>query len=111
MLRRPPRSTLFPYMTLFRSCAELRPSRYLPLNAVPCRPWPWTLQFASPGLATAADQTGERDGRTIPWCTIREAARRPPGLVEGNRGIPRTRRDDRSAMGEARGDARSPAPT
>src|SRR5690349_22177633 len=27
MLRRPPRSTLFPYTTLFRSAPEIRPSR------------------------------------------------------------------------------------
>src|SRR5205809_6003885 len=27
MLRRPPRSTLFPYTTLFRSCAKISPKR------------------------------------------------------------------------------------
>src|SRR2546422_6975915 len=32
MIRRPPRSTLFPYTTLFRSCQSRSPS-----NA--CRPW------------------------------------------------------------------------
>src|ERR1022692_2722848 len=28
MIRRPPRSTLFPYTTLFRSCFAARPSQY-----------------------------------------------------------------------------------
>src|SRR2546425_278680 len=64
-----------------------------------------------PGLATAADQSGERDGRTIPWhAAIREAAGRPAGFVEGNRGLPQPRRDDGAALGEAGGNARSPAP-
>src|SRR3712207_8722858 len=27
MIRRPPRSTLFPYTTLFRSCPDIRPSK------------------------------------------------------------------------------------
>src|SRR5258705_3377549 len=30
MIRRPPRSTLFPYTTLFRSRGEVRPARFLP---------------------------------------------------------------------------------
>src|SRR5438874_8104309 len=34
MLRRPPRSTLFPYTTLFRSPAEERRVRRLPLHGV-----------------------------------------------------------------------------
>src|SRR2546427_3061153 len=36
MIRRPPRSTLFPYTTLFRS-AGAEPHRYLELGASPCR--------------------------------------------------------------------------
>src|SRR3712207_7096317 len=36
MIRRPPRSTLFPYTTLFRSCANLTTGpRGQPLKAVP----------------------------------------------------------------------------
>src|SRR2546427_7911489 len=41
MIRRPPRSTLFPYTTLFRSLPEEspRPDRHLGLDDVPpCRP-------------------------------------------------------------------------
>src|SRR2546422_3941569 len=36
MIRRPPRSTLFPYTTLFRSGIMLRPV-FEPLDAFPCR--------------------------------------------------------------------------
>src|SRR3712207_8670841 len=32
MIRRPPRSTLFPYTTLFRSCAKLPPTGGTPLG-------------------------------------------------------------------------------
>src|SRR2546425_1064139 len=47
MIRRPPRSTLFPYTTLFRSALDLldelldlpgRRERFLPLEAQECRP-------------------------------------------------------------------------
>src|SRR5437763_1004118 len=92
----------------------MRGTAAVPLFAVECGVLPWpaadvTIQL--PGLATIADQSGERDERTIPWHTaIRETARRPAGFVEGNRGIPQPRRDDRPALGEAGGDARSPAP-
>ena len=41
---------------------------------------------------------------------IRETARRPAGFVEGNRDLPQPRCDDGPALGEAGGDARSPAP-
>src|SRR5262245_64201701 len=38
MIRRPPRSTLFPYTTLFRSCRLPRPpAPSLPPRASPCR--------------------------------------------------------------------------
>src|SRR6185295_2528339 len=81
---------------------------------MPCFAVPWPAAHATmraPRLATGTDPSGERDERTIPWHTaICETARRPPGFVEGNRGIPGPRRDDRPALGEAGGDARSPAP-
>src|SRR5690349_22403198 len=40
MIRRPPRSTLFPYTTLFRSCGERRDARRAPSGPVcaRCRP-------------------------------------------------------------------------
>src|SRR2546425_8236142 len=39
MIRRPPRSTLFPYTTLFRSCPCARPPRSRPASdrGAPCR--------------------------------------------------------------------------
>src|SRR2546430_11524034 len=46
MIRRPPRSTLFPYTTLFRSCSSPRP-----------RPW---RQTARPTRAATQDQTCRR---------------------------------------------------
>src|SRR5256885_11722419 len=39
MIRRPPRSTLFPYTTLFRSPASLRPRHAQWLRARACRHW------------------------------------------------------------------------
>src|SRR5690349_24718675 len=38
MIRRPPRSTLFPYTTLFRSLPRRRPKRRSCLDAVTARP-------------------------------------------------------------------------
>src|SRR2546430_13728906 len=38
MIRRPPRSTLFPYTTLFRSLARLRPPRRLVAGCQTVRP-------------------------------------------------------------------------
>src|SRR5258708_12656786 len=37
MIRRPPRSTLFPYTTLFRSNDPVREARFAALGASPCR--------------------------------------------------------------------------
>src|SRR5258705_5518030 len=40
MIRRPPRSTLFPYTTLFRSLKRLQTARLLSLSArLPAGPW------------------------------------------------------------------------
>src|SRR5256885_6597156 len=46
MIRRPPRSTLFPYTTLFRSVAE-----FLRCVGLCC----WSLERMRPGLRTACD--------------------------------------------------------
>src|SRR5690349_23916374 len=51
MLRRPPRSTLFPYTTLFRSRSESRAPRPIGLTAS-CR----TSSFASSSAALAATE-------------------------------------------------------
>ena len=42
MIRRPPRSTLFPYTTLFRSEANFQKVRCLTLR----RPWAWAVAHA-----------------------------------------------------------------
>src|SRR3712207_8685274 len=45
MIRRPPRSTLFPYTTLFRSCAEVLLTVHHHLMAV--TPWPEVKRIVS----------------------------------------------------------------
>src|ERR1700722_10355419 len=57
---------------------------------------------SGPGLATSADLTGERHGGSIfRHAAIYESSRRPAGFVEGNRGVPQPRRNDRPTVGEA----------
>src|SRR2546428_6298309 len=54
MIRRPPRSTLFPYTTLFRSGRVL-----LPFSAAICTSWPtpvWSIE--ANGFFFTIDQTG-----------------------------------------------------
>src|SRR3712207_8819903 len=65
MIRRPPRSTLFPYTTLFRSAA--RP----PARAEPRR---------------------EGDRRSAPWLRSQTMARQP--TTRRLRGVPKTRRSE-----------------
>src|SRR3989442_8361135 len=68
MIRRPPRSTLFPYTTLFRSAIQVSAIRYVPLNKL-CK-----IRFAGTdglpelapreraiGLALAGDRDGSRE--------------------------------------------------
>src|SRR2546422_2097782 len=45
MIRRPPRSTLFPYTTLFRSCRPLEP--WPPRAPRPPGPWAWAARVRS----------------------------------------------------------------
>src|SRR2546426_7416663 len=40
MIRRPPRSTLFPYTTLFRSAPRRRPAREIPADTRTAQPGP-----------------------------------------------------------------------
>src|SRR6266849_7597818 len=82
----------------------------LPSNVVLCpclqRRYNWL-----PGSLTPAGVSGGRDGRINPWHTpICETARRPPGFLEGNRGVPPSRRENGPTVGKARGDARSSSP-
>src|SRR5690349_21563135 len=63
----------------------------------------------SPKLATTANLSGQHDERAIPRQTVICApTRKSAGFVEGNRGIPQPRCDHGPALGETRGDARSP---
>src|SRR5712672_2496438 len=92
--------------------ADSWPSLYLPLNAVICRGLDTVrgLQSELPGFATQRSKSGERDGRTRPRHTATyKTLRRPARFLEGNRGVPRPRRDNGAALGEAGGDARSQA--
>src|SRR2546427_13253983 len=55
MIRRPPRSTLFPYTTLFRS----RPGNR--------RPWRGSARRHSPARNSACCSTAPRHSRPTPW--------------------------------------------
>src|SRR5258708_26188937 len=57
MIRRPPRSTLFPYTTLFRSC--LRPRRTLELSALPIGRTRLDPAAAAPARQSRAGHAGE----------------------------------------------------
>src|SRR3712207_7657205 len=60
MIRRPPRSTLFPYTTLFRSAVGLRGPLGAPLVAVPDR------DQRLPGPAVRPSAPGPADGPVRP---------------------------------------------
>src|SRR2546422_1368687 len=64
MIRRPPRSTLFPYTTLFRSCpaAARARGRRAPPPARPCR--------ARPGAARSEEHTSELQSRLHLVCRL-----------------------------------------
>src|SRR3989449_1238497 len=66
MIRRPPRSTLFPYTTLFRSRAAGRSDAH------------------APGRDLGAQSGGTGDGGRQPGST-NDRGRRPAGLVAGRR--------------------------
>src|SRR2546430_8784203 len=71
MIRRPPRSTLFPYTTLFRSCV-----RVIPLQVPPLEP-SMTPQLApppAPAPAPTSDTTARRD-HIYPTLTAAQLAR------------------------------------
>src|SRR3712207_8047463 len=69
MIRRPPRSTLFPYTTLFRSIAPEVIELYRDL----CDEAGWREEETAPGAADRASEitgsTGQRDGagETVPF--------------------------------------------
>src|SRR2546430_12482185 len=61
MIRRPPRSTLFPYTTLFRSRGEQlrRPGAWIPQQANAANPWRSCPQHLDP-LAGQGDRKSTR---------------------------------------------------
>src|SRR5689334_24369610 len=54
MIRRPPRSTLFPYTTLFRSCGFFRPRAKTP-RGIAERPWAGNAMIDLEGVESVAD--------------------------------------------------------
>src|SRR2546429_3666499 len=63
MIRRPPRSTLFPYTTLFRSRWSMPPSRF---KGEPCRSRGWTLNNDPPSQNTIERYLLTWLGRAVP---------------------------------------------
>src|SRR2546430_5289068 len=66
MIRRPPRSTLFPYTTLFRSVHHLPPRRqriHLP-PAPPCRGLPVEQQAPARGALVRRERVDRRGARS-----------------------------------------------
>src|SRR2546426_8292657 len=59
MIRRPPRSTLFPYTTLFRSSARAPPSRRKNRAPRPARRGPLRPPPRSPGRSRSEEHTSE----------------------------------------------------
>src|SRR5256885_16136543 len=80
MIRRPPRSTLFPYTTLFRSCASRRAAGHEePLRV-------WARDRGAPPSARGAGRAGGRLPRPRGWNSARLSvlAPHPPKLHEGD---------------------------
>src|SRR2546421_2654381 len=62
MIRRPPRSTLFPYTTLFRSCPLGRESSRISFLGfwIPCSVWPSVRSSLHSGQMFGADRKSTR---------------------------------------------------
>src|SRR5258707_6913615 len=97
MIRRPPRSTLFPYTTLFRSGADVRRLR----EAAGCRPgshrntgsrpaWPAAAGTATPALCRSEEHTSELQSRQYLVCRL---------LLEKKKKVFSQRHDDRDVSG------------
>src|SRR2546430_13589053 len=88
MIRRPPRSTLFPYTTLFRSCRDARTRTELPLD--PSTPVGRTRTVRDPGRARSEEHTSELQSQSNLVCRLllekKKALR--PGFVLLDRGLP-----------------------
>src|SRR2546428_8502739 len=72
MIRRPPRSTLFPYTTLFRSGGAATTPRYTPgapnsvRASLPAIPKLWLNEIVPDNLSGATDRFGHHH----PWCEL-----------------------------------------
>src|SRR2546430_11319330 len=64
MIRRPPRSTLFPYTTLFRSAAQKIEAKVGVMEAVPLE-WTDSVDEAREKIRLALERIGEADGVII----------------------------------------------
>src|SRR2546422_1147839 len=93
MIRRPPRSTLFPYTTLFRSGRATAADRPVGRSARPLADW--LLQFGEPASGACSDQerseehTSELQSRLHLVCRLlleKKKKKSAPGLhcVVGN---------------------------
>src|SRR3712207_8380685 len=74
MIRRPPRSTLFPYTTLFRSQDDQRNAQELQRP-----PWPHVEQV---GHVRAADQKKSSDKRPPPHAEVENTEKEPPAAED-----------------------------
>src|SRR5258706_11978731 len=66
MIRRPPRSTLFPYTTLFRSCETL----CSPSSCSPPPPWPSTFTTHACSPSRSEEHTSELQSLTISYAVF-----------------------------------------
>src|SRR5258708_21712925 len=93
MIRRPPRSTLFPYTTLFRSGRPHAPAHRSPrrsaIHAAPAgRPQPQKEVLLSVADAGATSGTAGRGGPHAPEGAGGLPLTRIPGYVRGRAGAP-----------------------
>src|SRR5215203_3816414 len=69
MIRRPPRSTLFPYTTLFRSLRPDKLASYSHLNPAATRPYDWRLVLGSAPMRSE-EHTSELQSRQYLVCRL-----------------------------------------
>src|SRR5256714_492318 len=125
MIRRPPRSTLFPYTTLFRSRAEevagpSRPGRGVGVGDTAAAGGARLLRGGGGGRAGASDRSGAilpqggwgpcRTGRRAMGAPSRSPASRGSRAPEARRSDPRARRRALRDGRRAAGPSRAPLP-
>src|SRR2546429_9097569 len=101
MIRRPPRSTLFPYTTLFRSPTDVRPLELSrEISAVQFSKELFQIEMPALGTVVARENAAESH-------TVHAAARAAGARVFG---IGRDERGGRFSAGDGGGGARPPRP-